>query len=98
MLLRPQPQQCVVGDENGTDKARSGIYYMKKLADDPFPKYDDELSPADCETDKEACESDKADLDVKLRSTVASIHLSKERKVAPQIRVFDLILSPLFVA
>ncbi|KAI7971188.1 hypothetical protein EIK77_007004 [Talaromyces pinophilus] len=40
---------------------------MKKLADDPSPEDDDEPFPADCESNKEACESDKADLDAKLK-------------------------------
>ncbi|PCH02999.1 Hypothetical protein PENO1_030510 [Penicillium occitanis (nom. inval.)] len=60
-------KQCIGGDESGENKARSGIYNMKKLADDPSPEDDDEPFPADCESNKEACESDKADLDAKLK-------------------------------
>ncbi|EED16824.1 hypothetical protein TSTA_018900 [Talaromyces stipitatus ATCC 10500] len=67
----PRQKQCVVGDESGRDEVRSRVYYMKKkLEDNPLPGGEDgdgEPFPEDCEADKEACESEKAKLDSKLK-------------------------------
>ncbi|KAF7136981.1 hypothetical protein CNMCM5793_006732 [Aspergillus hiratsukae] len=52
-------KQCVVGDENGTDKPAKGVYFMVKVEDEPFPEQPEESFPkGDCNMELEDCEED----------------------------------------
>jgi hypothetical protein len=66
----PKHKQCVVGDANGEDKPRPGVYYMKRVNEDPFPADDEEEDPFSdgCEDDFEACELEKDALKASLKT------------------------------
>lgn len=69
----PNHKQCVVGDENGEDKTRSGVYYRKRIDDDPFPEEPETVPfPESCEDDLAACEQDKSSLATQLNTCQAN--------------------------
>ncbi|KAJ6011420.1 hypothetical protein N7451_002832 [Penicillium sp. IBT 35674x] len=52
-------KQCVVGDENGTDKPAEGVYFMTKVDDDPFPEDQEPFPIGDCDEELKDCEDEK---------------------------------------